>query len=291
MLRLVALLPFWALYGIADIIYVLVYWVVRYRRRLVRDNLAKCFPEKSTTELRRIERQFYRNFADYIVETVKLLHISDRQMEKRMQFRGIEKLQKLLDDKRSVVAYFAHTGNWEWAPSVTLHCPDAIAAGDAMCQIYRPLRNKRFDRLMLKVRSRFGSVSIPKSLALRKLLEYRRAGVTTVTGFMSDQKPSHGDAVHVVDFMGRPTAVITGTETLARRLGMAVVYWDMHKLSRGHYMIDIKVMTDDASQTEPYQLTDSYFALLQQTIRRNPSIWLWTHNRWKNSPTTFPAQD
>ena len=279
--HLTALLPFWALYGIADVIYVLLYYVARYRRKMVRRNLTACFPHKSQQELKAIERQFYRNFADYIVETIKLLHISDREIKRRMQFGNIEILQQLLDRKRSVVAYFAHTFNWEWAPSVTLHCPRQIERGDVMCQIYRPLRNERFDKLMLKIRSRFGSVSVPKALALRKLLEYRREGVTTVTGFMSDQKPSHGDAIHIVDFLNRPTAVITGTETLARRMGMAAIYWDTVKLSRGHYRIDIKLMAEDASKTAEYELTDRYFKLLEETIRRNPAIWLWSHNRWK----------
>ena len=284
LLHLVALMPFWVLYGLADVLNLLIYRVVRYRRKLVRKNMALCFPDKPEGELRHIERAFYRNFADYIVETIKLLHISDKQIEKRMQFTNIGELQRLLAEKRSVVAYFAHTGNWEWAPSVTLHCPEAIAAGDVMCQIYRPLRNARFDALMLKVRSRFGSVSIPKALTLRRLLEYRRAGTVTVTGFMSDQKPSHGDTIHIIDFLNRPTAVITGTESLARRLGMACIYWDMHKPRRGHYVIDIKLMAEDASTTHPFELTNSYFAMLQETIERNPAIWLWTHNRWKNSP-------
>lgn len=281
-LTAVAFLPLPVLYVGADILYFLIYRIVRYRVKLVRKNLATCFPEKTEDDRHKIECQFYRNFADYIVETLKLLHISDKEILHRFSFENLEAMTKPMLEGRSVVAYFAHTGNWEWAPSVTLHCSDLTARGDAFCQIYRPLRNHTFDRLMLDIRSRFGSVSIPKTHALRRFLEMRRAGTVSVTGFMSDQKPSHGDTLHVVDFLGRKTAVITGTETLARRLHMAVVYWDMRKTARGHYSIHVVPMTDDAANTAEFELTDSYFRLLEETIRRNPAIWLWTHNRWKN---------
>jgi KDO2-lipid IV(A) lauroyltransferase len=284
MLKAMARLPLGVLYRFADVTYVLLYYVVRYRRGLVRKNLTSSFPEKTLAEIKRIERQFYLNFADYIFETIKLLHISDEEMLKRMTFSGVDIINKLLDEKRSIVAYFSHTGNWEWAPSVTLHCPRAVERGDRFCQIYRPLKNKHFDNLMLKIRSRFGSVSIAKKLTLRQLLSYRRDSLTSITGFMSDQKPSHGDPVYFVKFLGHDTAVITGTETLARRLDMAVIYWDMSKSSRGHYNIDVKLISDHVADMEEMSITNTYFNLLEQTIRRDPAIWLWSHNRWKKPP-------
>lgn len=218
LLHLMALLPLGVLYGVADVIYLLVYRVGRYRVKVVRKNLADSFPEKTEAELRRIERQFYRNFADYIVETVKLLHISDRTIMKRMEFEGVEQIDSLFDQGRSIVAYFSHCGNWEWAPSVTLHTRHRPEDGVCQfCQVYRPLRNKPMDKLMLRLRSRFGSVSYPKRTVFRDLLRLSREGVLSITGFMSDQKPSHGDDIHVVRFLNHPTAVITGTEQLGRR--------------------------------------------------------------------------
>lgn len=289
LLRAVALLPLSVLYLFADIIFVLVYHVVRYRRRMVRGNLAKCFPDKSPRELQDIERRFYRNFADYVVETIKLLHISDKEMMRRFTFSGLDTVHETMDNGRTIVAFFSHTGNWEWVPCITLHCHEQSEAGDVFCQIYRPLRNRVFDRLMLHIRSRFGSVSIPKATTLRRFLEMRRAGIVSMTGFMSDQKPSHGDAVHIIDFLEQPTAVITGTATLAHRLGTAVVYFDISKPRRGHYHLNIVPMCEDASNVDPLSLTDNYFALLENTIRREPAIWLWTHNRWKNG-TGAPRQ-
>lgn len=285
-LKLMALLPLGVLYVLSDLVFMFLYYIIRYRRRVVEDNLELCFPDKSLAERSRICRGFYRNFADYIFETIKLLHISDAEIERRMFFDNTDAIDSLVSGGRSVAVYFSHCGNWEWAPSVTLHsCPDGVAT--AFCQVYRPLRNKMFDALMLRVRSRFGSISIPKAVVLRRLIGMKREGLVTVTGFMSDQKPSHGDPTLPLLFLGRPTAFITGTEELARRLNMAAVYWDMHKVSRGHYRIVTRVISENVADTAHGEVTRAYAAMLEQTIERNPAIWLWSHKRWKN-PVTLP---
>lgn len=288
-LKCLAVLPLPVLYVAADFIAFLLGKIVRYRRRVILKNLTACFPDKSERERLDILNEFYHNLADYIVESVKLLHISDKEMLKRFEFSGLEHITDAMNQGRSVVSYFSHCFNWEWAPSITLRCSEQVAKGNAFCQIYRPLRNAIFDRLMLEIRSRFGSVSIPKEHSLRRFIEMRRDGVVSVTGFMSDQKPSHGDTDYAITFLNRPTLVITGTETLARRLGMTVVYWDMEKTARGHYRINIIPMADNAAETEQHQLTNQYFTLLESTIRRNPAIWLWSHNRWKHMPKTAPT--
>lgn len=242
-------------------------------------NLAASFPDKSDSERTAISRKFYRNFADYIVESVKLLHISDSEMCRRMEFVNVSEMDRLTAQGKSIAIYFSHCGNWEWAPSVTLHASQS--PGIRYCQVYRPLKDRVMDRIMLRIRSRFGSCSLPKATVMRSLLRFRKDGLCTVTGFMSDQKPSHGDPTFHVRFLHRDTAFITGTETLARKMGMAVIYWDMEKISRGHYRITCRHMSDNAAETEPGQLTGLYADLLQETILRNPPIWLWTHNRWK----------
>jgi len=287
-LRCVARLPLGVLYIGADIIYALLYHVVRYRRPAVDENLAECFPALDAAARRRIARSFYRNFADYIVETVKLLHISDREMARRMEFSGMEIIESLLDSGRDVTAYFAHCGNWEWVTSITMHSRHALT-DTTYCQIYRPLNNRGFDRFMLALRSRFGSLSIAKTTSFRTLLMLRRSGRLTVTGFMSDQKPSHGDPTLPLIFLGRPTAFITGTETLARKMSNAAVYLDMHKPARGHYRVSVRLLSDDVSAEAPGSVTARYAAMLQETIQRNPSIWLWSHRRWKYAVLGTPA--
>lgn len=280
-LTFVAMLPLGVLYVFADILFLIIYFVVRYRRRLVEKNLIACFPDKSDAERQAICLKFYRNFADYIVETIKLLHISDAEMSRRMQFVDMDVLDRLTAAGKSVAVYYAHCGNWEWGPSMTLHVSPESHENTDYCQVYRPLRNKIFDRLMLDVRSRFGSYSFPKATVLRDLIRLRREGKQSVTGFMSDQKPSHGDPTVVTQFLNRTTAFISGTEHLAARMGFAAIYWDTEKLGRGRYRITCRPLTENASDLPNGELTRAYAALLQNTILRNPSIWLWTHNRWK----------
>lgn len=285
LLRLCAVMPFRLLYRLSDVTYALLYYIVRYRRKTVRQNLRESFPEKGSRELGRIERRFYINFTDYIFETIKLLHISDRQIEERMTFENVDIIDDLVREGRGVAVYFAHCGNWEWTPSVTLH--SAMREQIVFGQVYRPLRDKWTDGLMLKLRSRFGSLSFPKNTVFRDIIRNTRAtGHPAVVGFMSDQHPSHGDLIHVVEFLNHPTAFITGTETLARKLDMGVVYWDMYKPRRGHYHIVTRLVTDRIKDEPVFSVTDRYAEMLQDTIRRDPSLWLWTHKRWKN-PVTF----
>ena len=282
-----ALMPLGFLYLFSDLAFLIIYYLVGYRRKVVDENLAACFPGLSAGERAGIRKKFFRNFCDTFVEAVKLLHISDKTIRKRMQFEGVEIIDSLLAQGKSVAVYFYHCGNWEWAPSVTLHT--RYRDNVDYCQVYRPLRNHAFDSLMLRIRSRFGSLSFAKASVFRDLIKLRRDDILTVTGFMSDQKPSHNDPTVVTMFLNRPTAFISGTETLARKMGLAVIYWDMEKLSRGHYRITCRLLDDGSHQQPNGELTKNYAALLERTIERNPAIWLWTHKRWK-IPVVMPTE-
>lgn len=285
LLKPLAWLPLSVLYGLSTVTAVVLHRVVRYRRRVVRSNLEAAFPDKSQAERRDIERRFYHNFTDNFVETLKLLHITDEEMARRMEFVDTDIIDSLMDQGKSIVVYFGHFFNWEWAPSISLHTRHKPSDKVAFAQIYRPLRSQAFDGLMLGIRSRFGSESIDKKVALRRLLQYRREGRVSITGFMSDQHPSHGDPGLVTTFMEQPTAIITGTETLARRLGMALIYWDMERLGRGRYRITTRHIADDAASLPEGEATRRYAQMLETTIRRDPSIWLWSHKRWKHKVT------
>ncbi len=283
-------MPFGILYALSDVMFVIAYYVVRYRHRVVMDNIAASFPDFSKEECRRIARQFYRNLADYFFETIKLHHISDDEMRRRLVYENVEIVDELFSQNRSIVCYFAHCFNWEWAPSITLWTKHKPSDKITFSQVYRPLRNKWFDDFFLSLRSRFQSVSYPKATVFRDLLKQKRAGVLDICGFMSDQKPSHGDPTHVMRFLNHPTAMITGTETLARRLDMAVVYMDIYKLRRGHYKIVMRHITSHPNELPPMAITERYASMLQQTINRNPALWFWSHKRWK-IPVKLPEKE
>lgn len=274
----VALLPWKVLYLLSDVLAIILYYAIRYRRNVVLDNLSKCFPDKTPRDRIKICKRFYRNFADCFVETVKLLHVSDEEIKRRMEFANLGIVDSLLASGKDIAVYFSHCGNWEWAPSVTLHIK---SHGVDFCQVYRPLANKPVNKLMLDVRSRFGSLSFPKKTVLRDLIKIRRTGLQSVTGFMSDQKPSHGDPTVKTLFLNRPTAFISGTETLIRKLGMASIYWDIERKSRGHYLITCRLLDDGSNKSGFGEITLEYSRMLEHTILRDPAVWLWTHKRWK----------
>lgn len=278
----VSRLPLGVLYGFGFASYALLYYVVRYRRKIVRNNLKESFPEMTPRELRTVASDFYINFADYIVETIRLGGISKSNITSRVSFENIELLEQYLNEGRQVVAYFSHCFNWEWITSIgaVIDIP-----GTELSEVYRPLKSKWMDGYMLRIRRRFGTQCYPKATVFRELIRRRREGIATVTGFMSDQKPSHNDPGYITTFLNHPTAMITGTETVARKLSAAVVFFDMTKLHRGRYHLRIVPMTSDASQLPEHQLTEMYTRLLEANIRRQPSIWLWSHRRWKHPVT------
>lgn len=277
-----SLLPFWILYLISDFFFLVVYYLVRYRRKVVRDNLSQSFPEKSLSEIIAIEKRFYHFFCDYIVETLKMCSISDKEMSKRMVFRGLK--QEAVDifekeKKGFIFLYLGHYGNWEWITSVVKSIPDYAFGG----QIYHPLYNKLFDRLFLNIRSRFGGECIPMKQTLRKVIELRRQSKPTVIGFISDQLPKWNSIHFFVPFLHRDTAVFTGAEQIGKQVGAAYFFAEIKRPKRGYYECTFHRMEPlDPAQTE-FDMTVMFMNRLEKMIQETPELWLWTHKRWKRT--------
>lgn len=271
-----AMLPFPALYAISDVLYLVMSKGLKYRRNVIRMNLRNSFPEKSEEELREIEKDFYHQFCDNIVETVKLLHMSDRQVDKRIEVIGGDIVDRHCAEGRSIILYLGHYANWEWVPAIVRH----FNGPDFCAQIYKPLRNKAFDRLMLKVRSRFNPVSVEQHKAVRTLLKWRNEGKKTITGFIADNRSNVSISHHRMTFLNQTTPFNPGGEEIGKKVGAAILYLDVEKLKRGHYRFTIKEMTPtDMTVDSPY--TRLYMEMLEQTIRRRPGLWLWSHRRWR----------
>ena len=276
---LTALLPFRILFFISDFFYLIIYYVVRYRRELVRKNLSNAFPEKTPLEIQKIEKDFYRHFCDYFVETIKLLHISDSQMGKHFVFKNLKPAQQFLDERQPIVLMLGHYGNWEWVPSIMLHLKgdENTISG----QVYRPLKNKISDLFFLNLRKRFHSIGYTKHNIFRDIVNLRRANTNWIIGFMSDQKPSGNQILYRTQFLNQDTPVITGTEKIAKHTGAAVCYLDIICLKRGYYEGHIHVISDNAAETAEFEITEKYMRYMEQTVLRHPAAYLWTHNRWR----------
>lgn len=280
-----ALLPFRLLYVLSDILYLLVYYVVGYRRKIVKKNLKNSFPDKSDKELKKIEKDFYHSFCDYIVETLKLLHISDEEMSKRMVFKNIDLVKDLTKDGNSCLMYLGHYCNWEWVTSITLMFDEKTQ----LAQIYKPLSNKALDKIFFDLRKRFGSVGIAKNDTLRKIVEMKRSGTQTVIGFMADQTPTKNSIHYWSKFLNQETPLFTGVERIAKQTGFVVTYLDIEKVARGKYVCEVKLISSKSKDEPEFVITERYIREFEKTIQRNPAYWLWTHNRWKYKKEDFQA--
>lgn len=282
-LWLFSLLPMWVHYLIADGIYLIVYRLVGYRKKLVRKNLTDSFPEKTAEELQTIEKGFYHWFCDYLVETIKMMTISEKNLKRRMAFKDTKEADEILESGQSIALYLGHYCNWEWVTSMPLWITPKAHCG----QIYHVLENAAFDKLFLKLRERWGAESIPMAETLRRVATYRKQGQPIMIGYISDQVPFWNNIHHWLNFLNHDTPVLTGTERLARGAGHAIFYLDMHRVRRGYYEATLKLITRDPKQTKDYELTDAYFRMLEESIRRDPVCYLWTHNRWKRTHEEF----
>lgn len=272
-----ALLPLRVLYLLSDVLYVFVYKIVGYRLEVVRDNLEKSFPDKSPIELKDIEKRFYHHFCDYFVETIKLLHMSDAEAQRRIIFKNTEIVKELMKDGNSGLMYLGHYGNWEWVPSLTRHFQD----GEKLGQIYKPLKNKAIDDIFLKIRSRFGSFGIAKNDTLREIIRLKKANERTLIGFMADQIPTPRNIHYWTEFLNQDTPVFTGVERIAKQSGFFVTYLDIVKERRGYYSCEVKLISANPVQEEEFSITERYIREIEKTILREPAYWLWTHKRWK----------
>lgn len=280
---LVSLLPLRVLYLLADVLAGLMHTVIRYRRRVTRDNLTHCFPEMSLKEIRRTERRFYRFLADYFVETLKLASMSEKEMRRRMRFEGLDAVNADLRRGRCVSLFLGHYGNWEWVSSMPLH----LWRGAHPCQIYHHLHNRTAAYIFEKLRTRFGATNIPMEDTLTVIGHDWRDGVPNICGYIADQSPKYASLHHFVDFFGRETAVLTGTERISRLVHAPVYYCEMTRPRRGRYVCRFIRMTDDASALPKFTLTDDYWRRLEAQIRREPHLWLWSHRRWKHTAARF----
>lgn len=283
-----SLLPFWALYALSDLCYGLVYYIARYRRRIVRKNLTSAFPEKSADEIVRIEKRFYRWLCDYGVETLKLLTISNEKLLRRIEFRGVEQLEDSFDRGQECAAILGHYCNWEWlsATGLAFHRhPDAV-----MGLIYHPLYNDAFDRLFINIRSAHGGACIPKQEILRHLVTLRREKRHSLFGYISDQAPRWHNIHLWLPFLNHDTPVFTGGERIMRKMQNSVFYVEMERPKRGQYICTFHLLTDAPQSLPDNEVTVRFFQLLEQTIRREPAYYLWTHNRWKRTHEEFDKQ-
>jgi len=283
LLKGLSLLPLPVLYALSDLLYVLVYYVIKYRKQVVLLNLRHAFPEMSEPEIQQVSKNFYRQFMDVVVEILKLHTIKADEMRRRIVFEKQELMDNFVRQGKPVIVMGSHACNWEWmlsAAAVQFSCP---AEG-----VYKPLNNVFFEAFMLETRSRLGGRLIKMKDTLRDFAAKRQE--PRVVALLSDQTPMRHEITFWTQFMHQETPFYTGAEKLANRFNYPVLFLDAKRTSRGHYTITFELISDgspvDASATGDHYITETFARKLEAALRHAPADYLWTHKRWKHRRET-----
>lgn len=277
--RIVGLLPAWFLYyPLVEALYFLLYYLVRYRVKVTRQNLTNSFPERGQKELRSIERKYYRHLAELFIDTIDLSGITAKQLRKRMVITN-EAEQRREVPGIDWIAGLAHYGSWEYFMVYSLN----EGADREVVGVYKSLHDKSVDLFYRRIRSRFGT-PVSMSVFLRHLLNNRKKGIKTSVGLIADQSPPWFEIDYWYDFLGQPTPFYKGMETMALRFGMPVYFLHLDKVKRAHYTGWFECIYDGKEEVAPHEITKRYVAKLEEMIRERPELWMWSHKRWKHNP-------
>jgi KDO2-lipid IV(A) lauroyltransferase len=279
-LRLFAKLPFPVLYVLSDFLFFFSYYIVRYRRSLVRKNLIASFPEKTPSEITSIQREYYRNLCDYTVETVKLLTITQLELSSRVVFKNVAPLEKYKSLNQSILLLASHQFNWEWLlTSGNLSLPMAIDF------VYQPVNNNVVNRFLLSCRTRFGAHPIKRNELAREII--KRKNVLRGVAIVADQYPGRKqDKKYVTTFLHQETAFFYGTNQLAALTQYPILYAEIRKVKRGYYEVTLMELAEPPYAKDSNEIIERYVKAAEKVIREYPSGWLWSHNRWKKRHLT-----
>ena len=278
---LLHLLPEFALYLLSDLLYVLMYHVAGYRKRVVYGNLRKAFPDLNEQEVGKIARKFYHHLSDLMLESAVFPFYSKSKARKRFVVKNPELLNSLYSKGKMVMAVLGHYGNWEYLSSLGFTIDYPVVA------IYKPLRNRYFDRMIQRDREAYGVITVPMEKIARKLIEYKNSNTPVLTLFLGDQRPQYHQIQYWTKFLGRDTPVFLGTEKLARKLDASVVFLKIRKVKRGRYEMEAELICEGPQGLKPNEITDRHVHILEDLIREEPAFWLWSHKRWKHSYEKF----
>lgn len=275
---LITLPPLRILYFISDLLFLLIYYVFRYRRNVVIENLSRVFPEKSHSEKEKIAKGFYRHFSDYIIESFKLIHFSEADLNRHFTYENIHLINDLMDEGRSLILVSGHINNWEWMVNIQSQLRHKYLA------IYKPLADKNFDRLVKYLRSKYARDGelVTMNNVFKRLLELRNENVKNITWFLADQSPPGGYPVRK-KFFDVEIPVYSGPAKLAKRFNYAIVYLEIKKQSRGFYLANFRLLNEAPAQFSEDELMEDYLRAIEDSIKKQPEYWLWSHRRWKHS--------
>ncbi|MAN28339.1 MULTISPECIES: lysophospholipid acyltransferase family protein [Mesonia] len=277
LLWLVSKLPFPIFYWVSDGCYLLVYYLIGYRKKVVRNNLQQSFPQKSLSEIKQIEKKFYKHMCDIFLEMIKTLSISNKQLKKRFVYENIEELVKFEKECNGAIVMCGHYASYEWATAINFYDTHNKAYA-----IYKKIKNNYFDKLIKDIRANLGTTLITSKEVIPTMMRNKVNHQKASYYMISDQSPRNTKNACWVDFMGKETAAFTGSESMAKKLGFGILYLQIRKVKRGYYSAKLIPLTATPKDYEDFKITEKFFQLLEAQIREQPEYYLWTHKRWKH---------
>lgn len=268
--------PNFIIYGIADIVFVVLFYIIKYRKKVVYNNLLNSFPEKSEKEIRKIQKKFFHHLSDIFVENIALMQMSHKRIRKMVEFENCHVLNDLYEQGKSIVGITGHYGNWEifiTLPFFTKH---------KTLSVYKPLQSKFFDKEFYKMRAKTGELPVTMKNAYKTVLKYNRDNVLTILGLIADQRPPLISNNYWTTFLNQETPIFMGPEKIAKKLNAAVVYTHVDKVKRGKYELKATLLFEDTSNCKEYEITETHVRMLENYIKEKPEYWLWSHKRWKH---------
>ena len=272
---IITLLPLRVLYLFSDLLFLLLCYFPSYRRKIVITNLRNSFPEKTKKERSVIARKFYRHLADLVIETLKLTHMSNKQLSKRLSFSNPELLERLYNEGRDLVAVHSHYNTWEWLRILPL------LTGHKFVSVYKPLQNSLFNRFINNIRARNKMSLAPMPEIVREIIKNRDNNIRSLYILIADQTPAKSEIRYRTTFLNQDTPVFLGPEKIASKYDMAVIFFNMQKVRRGYYHLTFELLFENTAGLSEHLITETHVRRLEELIREKPEHWIWSHRRWK----------
>lgn len=272
----ISILPFRIFYWFSDCVFFLVYHVLSYRKKIVRKNLALALPHLNDTERKVIEKKFYQHMCDMFLEMIKTMNISPEEMDKRFTVTNIEVFKDYEEKGKSIILLASHYASWEWLLSLTKKL-EFRAIG-----VYKKIANPYFDKLVRKIRSKYGTELVETKKTIPLMAQNQRDGILSLYGLASDQSPKMDRIFHSKTFMGIEVPVHTGGEMLAKKYDLSVLFIKVKKIKRGYYEATIVPICENPNDYANFEITEMYLKEVEKQILEAPEYYLWTHKRWKH---------
>ena len=272
---LLSVLPMSLLFILSDMTFILIYYLIGYRKKVVLENISGAFPTKSEKEVKAIAKDFYRHFCDIIFESIKRLTISKRAIRKRLKIKNPELVENYLNERRNILLYTAHQGNWEWLIFLPIYFPYHSNT------FFTPLKNNYFNELFRLMRERFGVHCVPSNNGYRTIIGDARTNDLTMNCIIGDQSPHSQSSLHWYNFLNRDTAFFTGADKIAKKINPVILFPFFKKVKRGYYELEFQLIDENPRERRNLEVVERYAKQLEGAIIKSPEMWLWSHRRWK----------